>query len=134
MTGVDIVSELWVILSCCVGIEEMKLLLFVLFQAALFGILPAGVWGQVPAESRYERVLAIVPMVGEGTYADPRRPMFDMNPQLRAETLLHELGHVYTARWGRSASRIIYDNPAVPGVAPGQSEENDNEVRSKCFP
>lgn len=34
-------------------------------------------WGQRRADSLqlYERVIAIVPMVGAGTYADPRRPL-----------------------------------------------------------
>lgn len=27
-------------------------------------------------QSRYERILCVVPMTGAGTYADPRRPMF----------------------------------------------------------
>lgn len=40
---------------------------------------------RVDARNMYERVIAIVPMTGSGTDADPRRPMFapkpgDMNP------------------------------------------------------
>ena len=30
----------------------------------------------VPPNQRYERIIAVVPMVGSGTYADPKRPLF----------------------------------------------------------
>lgn len=37
---------------------------------------PQALWGQkaVDGKNLYERVIAIVPMTGSGTYADPRRP------------------------------------------------------------
>lgn len=37
---------------------------------------PAALWGQKRLDGRdlYERVIAIVPMTGSGTYSDPRRP------------------------------------------------------------
>ena len=34
----------------------------------------------VAVENRYERILAVVPMVGRGTNEDPRRPMFAPTP------------------------------------------------------
>ena len=39
-------------------------------------VLSMELWGQKKVDGRnlYERVLAIVPMAGSGTYADPRRP------------------------------------------------------------
>jgi hypothetical protein len=46
---------------------------------ALIGALPCGVFAQqhkVDLQHMYERVLCVVPMVGAGTYDDPRRPMF----------------------------------------------------------
>jgi len=52
-------------------------------RLAVIGLIctaPAGLWGQKRVDGRnlYERVLAIVPMTGSGTYADPRRP--EMTP------------------------------------------------------
>lgn len=44
------------------------------FGLLLPGILPAQ--EAVPAQNRHERVLAIVPMVGAGSKADPRRPAY----------------------------------------------------------
>jgi len=35
----------------------------------------------VPSPVRYERILCIVPMVGSGTWEDPRRPMFVPSPR-----------------------------------------------------
>ena len=38
---------------------------------------------RVQPEHRHERILCVVPMIGAGTYADPRRPMFTTNPTNR---------------------------------------------------
>jgi len=48
------------------------------FFACLIAFVSAPLFSQpaVPPQNRYERVLAIVPMVGAGTKADPRRPLF----------------------------------------------------------
>lgn len=38
---------------------------------------------RVQPDHRHERILCVVPMVGAGTYADPRRPMFTPSPANR---------------------------------------------------
>ena len=50
-----------------------RLLAFLLMAA---GTLCAQGPGIMPVFSSYQRVFAIVPMIGKGTYADPIRPMF----------------------------------------------------------
>jgi hypothetical protein len=54
------------ILPCCV--------LMLLLIPALFA------QRHVDPRNMYERVYAIVPMIGSGTYADPKRPMFAPAP------------------------------------------------------
>ena len=46
---------------------------------AILCALPAGLMAQqrkVDLQHMYERVICVVPMIGAGTYDDPRRPMF----------------------------------------------------------
>jgi hypothetical protein len=78
--------------------DVMKLRLFVLICGLLLGFVSATAQEPVATENRYERVLAIVPMVGEGTYEDPRRPMFAPAP---AETV----AKIRAARVARQSGR-----------------------------
>jgi hypothetical protein len=39
---------------------------------------------RVDSGNLYERILAVVPMTGAGTFEDPRRPLFAPPPQYRA--------------------------------------------------
>lgn len=41
---------------------------------------------RVDARNMYERVLAIVPMVGKGTLEDPKRPLYAPAPYTKAST------------------------------------------------
>jgi hypothetical protein len=48
----------------------------------------------VPRHALHERVLVVVPMVGAGTYADPRRPLFAPPPgQLRTAKGIHSFSY-----------------------------------------
>jgi hypothetical protein len=42
----------------------------------LSGALTAGAQPQVDAKNLHERIVAVVPLTGAGTYADPKRPAF----------------------------------------------------------
>jgi len=54
-----------------------------LLAAGIAVICAPAVRGQqpVPSSLRYERILCIVPMIGSGTWEDPRRPMFVPSPR-----------------------------------------------------
>ena len=54
---------------------------FVLIAIPLVLVELLGAQQPVPASVRYERLVCIVPMVGSGTWEDPRRPMFVPSPQ-----------------------------------------------------
>src|SRR5436190_18571722 len=55
---------------------------FLLFAA----MTAANLYGQMPVDSRnlYERVWAVVPMIGSGTYHDPKRPLYAPLPAANA--------------------------------------------------
>ena len=57
--------------------------------AALLIAIPLSAQHRVDPRNMYERLLCIVPMVGKGTWDDPKRPMFapspsEMNPSDRS--------------------------------------------------
>lgn len=54
----------------------MRMSIILMLVGMIGAAMPGFAQPQVAPENRYERVLAVVPMVGEGSYQDPRRPMF----------------------------------------------------------
>jgi hypothetical protein len=72
-------------------------------MAALFLPLFAQPQSISMANSSYERILCIVPMVGTGTWADPKRPMF-----VPAAGLAQE--------WQAGAVNRTIPFPARPGI------------------
>jgi hypothetical protein len=56
----------------------------------------------VAPENRYERILCVVPMIGKGTWEDPRRPMFAPLPS--------EMGR------GKSGILAYYHEPTDDGT------------------
>jgi len=50
---------------------------------------------------------------------------------VRAAGLLHELGHAYYYLFGQNSTRIKYDHPTL--TAPGTAEKNDELIQENCF-
>jgi hypothetical protein len=62
----------------------MKLVAILVLGIVLCGAaLPLAAQPRVSPEHLYERVYAVVPMVGSGTWDDPKRPMFTANPRTK---------------------------------------------------
>lgn len=58
----------------------------------------------VPLDQRYERIYCVVPIVGKGTWEDPKRPMFAPSRLERAAQRLAERG---TTEPGKPLARIL---------------------------
>ena len=98
---------------------------------------------RVDARNMYERVLAVVPMVGKGTFDDPKRPMYTPTPtelQLATTTRTGILGfaHVmsddgnfalveFVARDRAAFQRILAD-PSVKAFLRGKDKREDVEA------
>ena len=65
----------------------MKRILWALSLAAVV-IGPSAAQRRLEHSQTHERILAIVPMIGTGTFADPRRPMFTPSPTDRTSAAL----------------------------------------------
>lgn len=67
------------------------------FLSALFWlVIPVCAQNATSPRNLYERVICVVPMVGSGTYEDPRRPMFapnDTEPPVEGEPQI--IGYTY---------------------------------------
>jgi hypothetical protein len=91
----------------------------------------------------YERVMAVVPLVGAGTFADPKRPMYAPSPaelQTSMATRQGILGftHVmsddgqvalveFVAK-DRSAFQAILTDPSVKAFLKGRDKREDMEA------
>jgi len=51
-----------------------------LFPLLIFSVVPLFAQERVDPKHLHERVLAVVPIIGAGTYADPKRPLFAPGP------------------------------------------------------
>ena len=101
---------------------------------------------RVDPRNMYERVLAIVPLVGAGTAADPKRPMYApaasaMNPTSRTGILgftyvLSDNGRLalveYVAR-DRSAFSAILADKSVQAFVKGVNQRPEIEAAFKAL-
>jgi hypothetical protein len=101
---------------------------------------------RVDPANRYERVIAIVPLIGSGTHADPKRPMFtparhDLNPASR--TGIVGFTHIasddgkfalveFTART-RAALQPILNDKSIQTFLKGRDKRQDIEAALKKF-
>jgi hypothetical protein len=98
---------------------------------------------RLDARHMYERVMAVVPMIGKGTFDDPKRPMYAPTPteiHTAAATRTGILGftHVmsddgqfalveFVAR-DRSAFRQILSDPSIKSFLRGRDKREDVEA------
>lgn len=98
---------------------------------------------RVDARNRYERVQAVVPLVGKGTFDDPKRPMYAPSPaELRLATTTGKgiigFTHVmsddgklalveYVAR-DRAAFQPILADPTIKAFLKGRNRREDVEA------
>jgi hypothetical protein len=101
---------------------------------------------RVDPANRYERVIAIVPLIGQGTRSDPKRPMYapaphDINPGSRTGIIGYT--HVssddgkfalveFTART-RAALQLILNDKSIQTFLKGRDKRQDIEAALKKF-
>src|ERR1700687_1626958 len=106
-------------------------------------IAPIQAQPRVDARHMYERVMAVVPLVGKGTFDDPKRPMYAPTPaELHAAAatrtgilgfthVLSDDGHFalveFVAR-DRSAFQHILADPSVKSFLRGRDKREDMEA------
>lgn len=109
-------------------------------------------WGQhpsVPPQLRYERLIAVVPMVGAGTYADPKRPLgtpapadsarakatrdtvFAFSYQLSDDQQFALVEYVATKR--EHFAGLLADKRVVKAFERGKSKKDDIEKELKKY-
>jgi hypothetical protein len=115
---------------------------FLLFLVAFVLAVPASAQYKVHPRDRYERVIAVVPLVGSGSYSDPIRPLFAPVPgQPRAAGAEHILGFSYQlSDNGKSAiveivvpdtdslRPILEDSRLIRAFVKGKDKRKDVEV------
>ena len=124
------------------SIPAAMLLLSSLFLSALPG------QHRVDSRNMYERVLCVVPMVGLGTFEDPKRPMFTPAPAaLRASATSGAgivgfsyavsddglLALVEFVAHDRSAFQEILATPTVKSFLKGKDTREDIEAEFKKY-
>jgi hypothetical protein len=98
---------------------------------------------RVDVRSRYERVMAIVPFIGKGTFDDPKRPMYAPTPsELQVATTTRKGIIAYThvtsddgtralvefVAIDRSAFQHILADPTVKAFLKGRDRREDLEA------
>jgi hypothetical protein len=98
---------------------------------------------RVDARNMYERVLAVVPMIGKGTFDDPKRPMYAPTPaelqqgqRTRKGILAYThvmsddgaLALVEFVAMDRSAFQQILTDPTVKSFLKGRDRREDLEA------
>ena len=116
-----------------------------LFAGSLFAQAPP----RVDPRNMYERVLAIVPIVGKGTFDDPRRPMYAPAPG-QAQTVKagdrpgiiefhfqesddHKFALVEFVAVDREALKPILTDPSVKSFVKGRDKREDADAEFKKY-
>lgn len=99
---------------------------------------------QVDPRNRYERVLAVVPMIGQGTFDDPKRPMYAPLPSaINPAAPAGILGFTFVASddgkfalveivaKDRSAFQDILADAGVKSFLKGRDKREDAEAEFK---
>ena len=88
--------------------------------AVLLLALLSGVATQLTAQprldvrNRYERVMAVVPFIGKGTFDDPKRPMYAPTPaEVRLATTTHKGILAYTHLTSDDGTRALVEFVAI---------------------
>ena len=113
----------------------------------LFLVLASVVSAQRPVDSRnnYARIITVVPMVGSGTYADPRRPQYAPPALSATRTRNGIIGYSYQlsddgqfalvqfVALDRSAFQAILTDKQVKSFEKGKSKKEDLEKELKKY-
>src|SRR5438132_1096954 len=101
---------------------------------------------RVDPSNRYERVIAVVPLIGKGTLTDPKRPMYapaphEINPVSRTgiigfKHVVSDDGHFalveFTART-RAGLQPILNDRSIQSFLKGRDKRQDMEIVLKRF-
>jgi hypothetical protein len=98
---------------------------------------------RVDARTTYERVMAVVPLTGTGTFADPKRPMYAPTPAALQQSATTRTGIIafthlmsddgqfalveFVAR-DRSAFQQILADPTIKAFLKGRDRREDMEA------
>jgi len=109
-------------------------------------IVPAQGQQRLHPRQMYERVMVIVPVVGQGTYADPKRPMYAPSPKSISPTsrtgiiaytyVLSDDGKFALAEFvarDRTAFNAVLADPTVKSFVKGVSSNANAEAEFKNF-
>jgi hypothetical protein len=100
---------------------------------------------QVDSRNLHERIIAVVPVTGAGTYADPKRPLFAPTAEeLRKGSAIVEYNWSpsddgryaiveFVAHDRKALAPILEDARTVKAFEKGKSKKNDIEKELKIF-
>jgi hypothetical protein len=113
--------------------------------AACFLVLAAALFAQRRADPHhtYQRVVAVVPMVGRGTHADPRRPQYAPWPPTRARIGILAWSHqvsddgkfalVEFVALNRAALLPILNDKQIKSFEKGKARKDDIQLELRKY-